>query len=226
MLGTRLQECLALGYYGWQFVSRAVRRSAPLDRSAHWRQLRLGPDPATADPLDLPTLFFSRLAVGYTAVAEIGAGDGRRIIAIKRALPQLQAFGFDLAEAYDPPRQVAGVQFARYAAEGLRDVPDGALVVCVGTLVCFQPAELVELLDLLRSKRMALAYFEPAPVFRTSKSFRRRVSSGHYHHYDTYLRRAGFLSRLSGKWPYLGSPELEKWTYDYVIPAGSVPPRA
>jgi hypothetical protein len=225
MLGTRLQECLALGYYGWQFVSRVLRRSAPLDRSAYWRQLSVSPDPATADPLDLPTLFFTRLAAGYASVAELGAGNGRRIIAIKQALPQVKAFGFDLAEAYDPPRAVAGVDFARYSLERLRGVPDGTLVVCVGTLVCCQPAELMELLGLLRSKRMALAYFEPAPVFRTSQSFRRRVSSGHYHHYETDLRRAGFNSRLNGKWPYLGSPELEKWTYDYVVPADSAPPK-
>ncbi len=220
MLGTRLQELLAFGYYGWQFATRVLRPAASSDRSAHWRALPVRPHPAAGDPLDLPTLFFTRIATEYASIAEIGAGDGRRIIAVKQALPDIEAFGFDLATSYDPPRTVAGVQFARYAPERLRALSDGSLIVCVGTLVCQQPEELRSLLALLRAKQMALAYFEPAPVFRTVRSFRRRVSSGHYHHYDSYLRQAGFQSRLERRWPYLGSPELERWIYDYAVPAG------
>ena len=174
---------------------------------------------SAADPLDLPTLFFARIAADHRHVAEIGAAAGKRIIAIKQALPGIQAFGFDLSDAYDAePREVAGVRFARYAPERLQALPEGTLVVCVGTLVCLDPDELERLLRLLHAKRMPLAFFEPAPVFRATRSFRRRAASGHYHNYDGCLRQAGFVSRLTARWPYLGSPELEKWTYDYAVP--------
>jgi hypothetical protein len=219
MLGTRLQELLAFGYYGWQFVSRVVRRSAPRDRTAHWRGLDVSPDPSAADGLDLPALFFARIAAGYRNVAEIGAASGKRIIAIKQALPEIGAFGFDLSDSYDVPREVAGVRFAPYSLERLRGLPDETLVVSVGTLVCYQPGELRDLLAMMRAKRMALAFFEPAPVFRTEQSFRRRVSSGHYHNYGKCLHEAGYRSCLDVKWPYLNSPELEKWTYDYAVPS-------
>src|ERR1700704_10857 len=103
MLNGRLQDFAALSYYVAQFMMRVLRRAAPTQRSEHWTALSVRPDATKADPLDIPTLLFNTIARDYRCVAELGAGDGRRILAIKAEHPEIEAHGFDLAATYDPP---------------------------------------------------------------------------------------------------------------------------
>jgi hypothetical protein len=89
-----INEAIAVCYYGGQFLTRLIRPAQAVD----WRRLPARPDPTKIDPFDIPTLFFGQVAKGFPCVAEIGSWDGRRIMAVKAALPELIAHGFDLCE--------------------------------------------------------------------------------------------------------------------------------
>jgi hypothetical protein len=108
---------------------------------------------------------------------------------------------------------IGGVQFAPYSTERLERLPVGTLLICVGTLVCFSSQELTVLVKMMNRKSLSIAFFEPAPVYARC-SWRRQ---GIYHDYSAAF--AGFEDQLERKWPYLGSPELERWTYGFYSPA-------
>jgi hypothetical protein len=215
MLNGRFQDVRAFAYYAARFVNNVTRPTPPLERTTFWRSQPFVPGSGIPDPLDIPTLFFTAIAGAYTAVCEIGSANGERIIAIKRAHPRFDAVGLDLV--YQAAQDVADVHFLPYALDA---IPARSLVVSVGTLVCLSPNELRSLVDSLREKKTALAYFEPAPAFEHRRTFRRRSSSGYYHPYSQILCDAGFTSKLAAKWPHVGSAlKLEKWIHDYWVPA-------
>lgn len=144
-------------------------------------------------PADDPALnLYLRLVLehGYRTVIEIGAFRGARILALKRLLPQIEAWALDILPDYATPRMHAGVNFSRYDLPFFARGFDRALVCARGTLCYFPPEALAVFFAALAQGRMGLALYEPV-AYRDTGGPLMRTPDTYYHAYDHAFRQAG-----------------------------------
>ncbi|MFO0986435.1 MAG: hypothetical protein U1F37_03575 [Alphaproteobacteria bacterium] len=127
----------------------------------------------------------------HAAVAEIGAASGGRILTLKRLLPHVEAYAFDIGESYRAPSEREGVKFRLLEDGELAALPPGTLIFSRGTLCYLTGAEIETFVARAGERRHDLAIVEPMPLFDLGETVKRGGSSW-YHPYPSLLARHGF----------------------------------
>lgn len=127
----------------------------------------------------------------HPAVAEIGAASGSRIATVKRLLPHVDAYAFDIGESYRVPSERDGVKFRPFEDSALAALPAGTLVFSRGTLCYLTGAEIEGFVARAGERRHNLVIVEPMPLFHLGKTVKRGGSSW-YHPYPSLLSRHGY----------------------------------
>lgn len=143
--------------------------------------------------VDRPFSFFLRCAIEFShkTVIEIGTYNGRRIINLKRILPNIDAYGLDILKNFKHDFESHGVKFSYFTLDFFNRKFENPLVICNGTLCCLSPAEFREFINSMKKNRFALAFSEPVPIFRHKNHIRRSFFS-YYHPYHYLLPKYGF----------------------------------
>lgn len=209
----RTSELLSLTIAARNAIRRYLSPAPEIgDWSKRTHQIKQG------DPLDMFTAFAIQAARRSRTVVEIGAADGRRITAIKSVLPEVRAIGLDISINCLEPKTIFGVEFRRFESGALDElVPDGSLILSVGTLACMPTTSVADIFSFVRRQNCRIVFFEPMPWFTVKRSVPRRLNGGWYHPYPAMAAQAGLSSELSETWKHLASHKtIERWEYNLL----------
>ncbi len=169
---------------------RDKRRSYPTEAG------HIGKQPAAVDHNDLGLNFYIRLIVQYRyeTVIELGAFSMERATWLAKHFPEVRVHALDVTRDFREPRIVDGVNVGPNTTARIREVATArTLVVAHGTLCCYSPKQLSELIATLRDLKIDLAFSEPntSGELSLNRSLR-RTGQSYYHPYLTMLADAGF----------------------------------
>lgn len=132
----------------------------------------------------------------YRVVAEIGAASGGRIATLKRLLPDLEVYAFDIGESYRTPFEQNGVRFRPLDREALASLPRGTLILSRGTLCYLTASEIEGFVRGAAERAHDLVIVEPMPLFDLGQTVERGGAS-FYHPYPALLSRYGYSGHPS-----------------------------
>lgn len=164
--------------------------------------------PLEETPLDdaATALFLRAITAGnHRSVIEIGSYDGARIITLKKALPDIDAYGLDILINYQDPTERSGVSFAPYSEAFFEGDFVRPLMISRGTMSYYDPDELNRLFDVLARQSIAVAFYEPSPFFHVEKStirYRKQNRIARYHPYDDMLEARGYTLSVNKRITY------------------------
>ena len=177
---------------------------------------------------DRATAFYLRVILQYRheTVLEIGTFTGERILAVKRCLPQITAFGLDIGPKFKKEFETGGVQFSEFSLEFFKKPLPKPLVVCHCTLNYFKPEDLRTFLKTLRENNYPIAFCEPVPHFAFDETLS-RSHIAYYHPYEKVFSECGFhlveTNPQNASW-HSFSTSMGEFTYmNYAFPGANSP---
>lgn len=206
-------------------IRHYVRRIIRSDWLPQWHSAAVKIE-ATPQLGDLATAFFIHtiLSNASKTAIEIGAYSGKRILELKRMVPDLSCYALDVGETYKASFTEGGVSFHPFDLTFFSMEFDAPIVICNGVLHYMSRQELLSFIETLAARKISLAFFEPTlPVSFAPKSIpRRKGKHGWYHPYDDMLTQAGFVLTVKSTGLRSGHTEssktLERYTYDFAVP--------